>query len=131
MKVHHFGYITEDCQGGIQTFSLLGFEVEGDVVFDRERNILIQFLKNECIRIELVEPADEDSPFYPLLRKYKNSFYHVCYEVEDIQTEMNRLRGCGFVQTTKIIPAPAIGGRKVVFLLNPRIGLIELLEKYD
>ena len=127
MRIHHFGFITDNFQGG-GIFTLLGFVPEGDVVFDRERKIQVLFMKKQGIRIELVVPDGEESPFYPLLGKYKNSFYHICYETEDIRKEMIMLRGKGFVQTTRIQPAPAIGGRNVVFLLNPQIGLIELLE---
>lgn len=129
MKIHHFGYITSNLYNGENNlFSLFGFEPEGKVVVDDERRIRIQFMKNDSTRIELIEPIDSESPFYSLLKKYKNCFYHICYETENMLEDIRLLRSKGFVQTTKISPAPALGNRNVVFLLSPKIGLIELLE---
>ncbi len=130
MKIHHFGYITDNLYtGGVELFSFLGFEKDGEIVTDKERNIKILFMKNDKIRIELIEPVDSESPFYPLLKKYKNTFYHICYVTNDIEEEIKVLRKKGFVQTTKILPAPAINNCNVVFLLHPKLGLIELLEE--
>ena len=40
-----------------------------------------------------------------------------------------RLEGNGYIRIDEPTPAPAIGGRRVVFLMHPAAGMLELLEE--
>ena len=83
---------------------------------------------NDMYRIEIIQPIDASSAFYNLLKKYKNTAYHFCYEVDDIKKTVGDLRQQGYLPLQKISPAVALDNLPVVFLLNPQIGIIELLE---
>ena len=66
-----------------------------------------------------------------MFKRFKNAPYHICLEANDFDADIERIRTSGFVQIDLPQPAPAIGGRRVVFFASPSIGLIELLERLD
>ena len=55
--------------------------------------------------------------------------YHLCYEAENFEKELAELEGNGYIRIDEPTPAPAIGGRRVVFLMHPAAGMLELLEE--
>ena len=63
------------------------------------------------------------------MKKYKNSPYHICYETVDLDASAAELTADGFLAIDTPTPAPALGGRRVVFLTSASAGMIELLEK--
>ena len=72
-------------------------------------------------RLELVSgPVVEN-----LVRK-GITYYHVCYEVDDLDAEVGALRARRCRVVSGPTAAPLFGGRKVAFLYSP-LGLIELL----
>ena len=80
--------------------------------------------------VELVSPYSGDSVAGgDLFKRFKNAPYHICLEANDFDADIERIRTSGFVQIDLPQPAPAIGGRRVVFFVSPSIGLIELLER--
>ena len=42
----------------------------------------------EDARVELVEPADEDSPVLRFLREKGGGLHHACYEVADLENRL-------------------------------------------
>lgn len=85
MEIHHIGYLCKDIQESISAFIALNYVLEKEVVFDEMRQVNICFLLNGTYRIELIAPVDETSPIYGLLKKYKNTPYHICYMVDDLE----------------------------------------------
>ncbi len=128
LSVHHIGYLVKKIEKARQTFLALGYHIEKDIVYDDIRKVNICFLTKDGYRIELVSPATEDSVVAGLLKKYKNSPYHICYETADIETAANDLTTNGFIAIDTPTPAPALGNRRVVFLTSAFAGMIELLE---
>jgi methylmalonyl-CoA/ethylmalonyl-CoA epimerase len=56
------------------------------------------------------------------------SYYHVCYEVPNVEQSGTNLAQAGCMKVLGPLPAALFDGRLVVFYLSP-IGLIELLEQ--
>ena len=129
MKVHHIGYLVKSIEESSQCFIDLGYLPETDIMDDETRDIRLLFMVNEGYRVELVEPASKNSRFWTLLKRFKNVPYHICYEAENIRQEIKELEQKGFAVTQPPEVAPCIEGRKVTFMQNPFIGIIELLEK--
>lgn len=78
--------------------------------------------------MELVAPR-RTSSLYGLLKVYKNTAYHICYQVDSIQEEVVRMEQNGYRMFREPEPAPAIGeNASVAFLMSPAIGMVELLE---
>jgi methylmalonyl-CoA/ethylmalonyl-CoA epimerase len=128
MKLHHIGYAVKSIEKSLSAFQILGFEKEGNVTHDRKRNVKIQFIRNDNIIFELVEPINTNSPVSKLLNKNGSIPYHFCLISNNIDSTIKKLRREGFVLLNKKETAPAINNRNVVFLFHKEIGLIELLE---
>ena len=128
MQIHHIGYLVKNLEKSLAQFKALGFEVERETKYDSLRQINICFVTNEGYRVELVEPATTDSPMDPLLKRYKNAPYHICYITDDLGSEMTKLMDMGYSVINEPLEAPCIDGRKVAFLLNSSVGMIELVE---
>lgn len=128
IKVHHVGYLVKRLDQAVHEFKQLGFLEEQEPVYDSIRKINIAFIKNGDYRIELVCPV-KDSPTYGLIKRYKNSPYHICYECDDLQMQMQHLMKTGYLVIQEPCIAPAINNRRVAFLMNSEIGMIELVEK--
>ena len=130
MKVHHYGLATKSIEKSIKAFLTLGYETCSEIIFDPIQGVNLLFLKNENDHlIELVEPAQDENPVSKILAKSGSSLYHICYEIEDFDLKIEELKKQRFVQVIPPTPAVAFDGRRICFLYNPTLGLIELLEK--
>ena len=128
LKVHHIGYLVKKMDAAMDSFRRLGYTVSQDTVFDSIRNIHICFMEKDGYTIELISPSDSTSVAAGLMKKYKNSPYHICYETRDLERTLSELTAGGYAAIDTPAPAPAFGGRRVVFLASPVLGMIELLE---
>jgi len=72
---------------------------------------------------------NKESPISNILRKNGATLYHICYEVENIEKSVVELKTKHFVIVANPTQAVAFNMRKVCFLYNSSIGLIEILEK--
>ncbi len=129
MKIHHVGYLVKNLEKAQSQFESMGYRSEGIPVYDGYRGIDVIFLKKEGYRIELVCPRNGDSIVSSLCKKLGNTPYHICYEVDDIEQSVQELAKLRFVVWEQPHEAPAIDGRRIVFLISSQIGLIELVEK--
>lgn len=128
LKVHHIGYLVKNIDSAIQNFTQLGYAIIQNTVFDSIRKIDICFMKKDGYTIELVSPTDENSVVAGLIKKYKNAPYHICYETPSFEEDFSFLTVNGYTAIDVPTPAPAINNRRVVFLMNSAVGMIELLE---
>lgn len=129
LKIHHIGYLVKKINAAVKEFEHLGFTLTQDITYDDYRKINICFLEKDGYVVELVSPADDSSVVAGLLKKYKNSPYHICYESEHFDEDLARLQEEGYVAIDCPTPAPALDCRPVVFLMNAKLGMIELLKK--
>ena len=128
MKIHHVGYLTKKMDKAIKAFTDLGYTIEKETKYDEIREINIAFLINGDYRVELIEPVSKESPMYPLLKNYKNTPYHFCYITDDIEASISKLNDMGYMVIHKPEIAPCIDDNRVSFLINPSMGIIELVE---
>ena len=128
---HHIGiacYNIEDTAAFYisQNYSLT------ETVYDSIQNVYIAFLsKVNNPLIELISPHDETSPINKSLQKNGVAPYHICYETQDIDSSILNLKKQKFLVVSNPSPAVAFGGRRVCFLFNKSIGLIELVESVE
>ena len=128
LKVHHIGYLVKKIEAAISSFERLGYRTMQDTVYDDIRKINICFMEKDGYCIELVSPASEDSVVSGLMKKFKNSPYHICYETEDFEKDYMTLVSDGFMAIDTPTPAPALQGREVVFMTHASVGMIELIK---
>lgn len=129
MKIHHIGYLVKNIDKAKAGFEDMGYEVVSDITHDEIRGVDIMFMENDGYCIELVSPYTKDSITAGLMKTHRNSPYHICYEVDDIERMTEEFRNKGFVTMDEPTVAPAFSGKRVCFLLSSKIGMIELVEK--
>lgn len=128
MTVHHIGYLVKNIEKAEAAFSGLGYSCLAERTYDAFRDVMIRFMRKDGYTVELISPVSENSVVAGLMKKYKNSPYHICYETDDFDAAISDLERNGYIRIDEPCPAPAIGGRRVCFLQSARIGMIELLE---
>lgn len=128
-KFHHIGIACFDIEKTSAIYLTAGY-CKSETRYDPNQNVFICFLSKEGMpTIELLAPKDETSPVAQTLKKSGVTPYHFCYEVEDISDAVVRLRKMKYILFTPVVEACAIENRKVCFLMNKNIGLIELVER--
>ncbi len=128
MTIHHIGYLVKNIAAAKEEFSKLGFSAVSEEVYDPARVIDILFLEKDGYQVELIMPRDESSVVYSLMKKHRNSPYHLCYVSSEFETELEQLCQNGYTLIEAPQPAPALGNKRVAFLMNYNIGMIEILE---
>ncbi len=128
MKIHHVGYLVKKMDRAIDSFTILGFCSISDMIYDEYRDVDIQFMEKDGYVVELVSPRSDRSVVSNLIKTYKNTPYHICYESDSFEDDLKTLELSHFTMFDEPCPAPALGDRRVCFLQSPRIGMIELVE---
>jgi len=128
MKFHHIGYAVENIDKSIIRFEQLGFIQRNKVIDDELRDVLIIFLENNGVQVELIQPKSLESVLMPILKRYRDIPYHVAYEVKSLSKKTNELVKIGFKVIIKAEKAVAFSNNKVVFLYASNLGIIELIE---
>jgi len=129
LKIHHYGLATNDLERSIEVFRSLGYSA-GEVFIDPIQKVKLVFVSRPGEpAIEIICDIDDTGPTRNLIARSGNGFYHVCYEVDDIEASIQDLRKLGFMLRHAPVPATAFNGRKIAWIYNRSIGLVELLEK--
>lgn len=128
-KFHHFGVACRDIERTAAEYGRLGYE-KGETVTDPLQNVRICFLRHASMPVvELLSPVDGNSPVVQILEKNGTTPYHTCYEVADLDSSIRLLKRQRYVVVSRPKEACAIDGRRVAFLYNADMGLMELLER--
>src|SRR5215213_7719781 len=127
-RVHHVALIVRSIEESLALYrNLLRLPLETimDIPEDRVR---IAFLGIGESKIELVEPTDDTTGVARFLANKGEGFHHVCFEVDDLASELTRL---GMDGVELIDGAPRKGAEGPVAFLHPRSChgvLVELIE---
>ena len=125
---HHVGVACRDIRKTKDFYVNMGY-TPADVVDDPLQHVKVCFLEKEnAPRIELLAPLDDQSPVLRTLEASGVTPYHICYQVEDIDAAIARLRQERFLLINGPVPACAMGGRRIAFLFHKHTGLIEIVE---
>ncbi len=129
MKFHHIGVVVKNIKEAFENYKkYLGFDKITEIYTDEVQQVRVAFLEiGDNVMIELIEPLGEDSPIMNFLKK-GGGLNHICYQVEDIEKEVETLREKGALIVCKPVPARAYEGNKIAFLYTPDKNLIELVE---
>ena len=129
MKFHHIGIVVEDISSAASWYrDVCGYRPAGEIVRDPIQGVRVQLWQAEdgpCI--ELIEPDSEASRVSKFLKERGGGLYHLCYEVDDLNEALQKLRRAGAFPVTKPEPAIAFEGRLVVFLITPQRMMVELV----
>ena len=125
MEFHHIGICCKNIRKKIEFIKEIHKIIkETGVIYDPLQNAeLCMLTLEDGTNLELVSGEVVQS-----FLKRKIEYYHLCYEVNDIKEELQRICDIGGVAVSEINPAILFNNRKVVFI-KIDYGLIELLEK--
>lgn len=129
-KIEHIGIAVKSLKTANEVYSkLLGYEhykTEGVA----SEGVQTSFFKCGESKIELLEATSDDSPIAKFIDKRGEGIHHIAFAVEDIVSEIERLKGEGF---TILNETPKKGAdNKLVTFLHPKSAhgvLIELCQE--
>ncbi len=130
LTFHHIGIACRDIERTAKFYTAMGYTAS-PVASDALQHVNICFLdKDGAPRVELLAPLDDQSPVLRTLDTVGVTPYHMCYEVDDIETAIAQLRADHrLMLVSGPVPACAMAGKRVAFLFQKHTGLIELVEK--
>ncbi|MBS1496041.1 MAG: methylmalonyl-CoA epimerase [Bacteroidetes bacterium] len=132
LKVEHIGIAVKDFTNAIPLFEkLLNSQCYKTEIVEREQ-VNTAFFRQGDTKIELVQSLSDDGVIARFIEKKGEGIHHIAFEVEDIFTEIARLKAEGFVFLNE---SPKDGAdNKLVCFLHPKNTnsvLIELCMKKD
>nr|AIF09599.1 methylmalonyl-CoA (MCEE, epi) [uncultured marine thaumarchaeote KM3_38_E02] len=131
MKLHHIGIVVENIQKSLgELTKYLDFESSTMPSLVGSQKVNICFLKTNNVFLELIEPAEENSPISNFIKK-GGGFHHLCFEVDDIHLELEKMKKNGARIVVDVVKG--FEERLTAFVMldmkNTNCNLIELAEK--
>jgi methylmalonyl-CoA/ethylmalonyl-CoA epimerase len=117
-KIEHIGIAVRDIEVSNKLYEkLLGVAPYKSEAVESE-GVKTSFFMNGPNKIELLEATSEDSPIAKFLEKKGEGIHHIAFDVEDIVSEIERLKSEGF---TVLNETPKRGAdNKLVAFLHPK-----------
>ena len=124
LRHHHVGCACSNIEKTADKLEKLFGAKRGKIVYDplQDANLCMLAMPDGSY-IELVSGAVVAN-----FVKKRVTYYHICYEVDDISKAIEEMSKNGALVISPTKPAILFGNRNVAFLMSP-IGLVELLEK--
>jgi methylmalonyl-CoA/ethylmalonyl-CoA epimerase len=129
-KIEHIGIAVTDLEASNRVFEkIFGAPPYKTEVVESE-GVSTSFFKNGPNKIELLEATNPESPIAKFLEKKGEGIHHIAFDVDDIATEIRRLKAEGFTVLNEV---PKTGAdNKLVAFLHPKTTngvLIELCQE--
>ncbi len=113
-----------------QLNTVFGVTQLSEIVVDPIQNCKIAFATTtNGVRLELIEPLNEESPVNHILQKKKGGIYHLCFVAENFDDDIKKCLANKFIALSNAQPAIAFNNRRVIFLSSPTFEIIELVEE--
>ncbi|HYU45798.1 MAG TPA: VOC family protein [Terriglobales bacterium] len=129
---HHVGFVVASIEKSAVSFAQsLGAEWDGHIIHDPNQGVRVTFLRSRHAAdplFELVEPAGEKAPVQAFAKR-GGGLHHVCYEVQNLEEALARIRVVGGLITRPPLPAVAFAGRRIAWVYTRNKLLIEYLER--
>lgn len=129
-KIEHIGIAVKSLENSNALFAKLFGEPHYKVEEVESEGVKTSFFKVGENKIELLEATKETSPIAKFIEKKGEGIHHIAFDVEDIESEIERLKDEGFVVLNE---TPKKGAdNKLVAFLHPKTTngvLIELCQE--
>lgn len=131
-KIEHIGIAVRNISDANKTYeALLGvppYKTESVA----SENVETSFFRCGESKIELLEATNDESPIAKFIEKRGEGIHHIAFAVDDILSEMERLKQEGFILLNE---TPKKGAdNKLVAFLHPKSSngvLVELCQEID
>ena len=129
MSFHHIGCLTDNMEECLMVYSQgLGFTNISKIYSIADQKVKVCFIETgPGTFLELVEPLGDNAMLRKIL-KSKNPYYHIGYQVDDINRSISRMQdeGCYLVNKFR---SEAFQHKWCAFLYTREMHLIELIER--
>lgn len=128
-KVDHIGIAVKSIDA-VKDYYIhtLGLQLQAIEEVESQR-VRVAFLDAGNVKIELLEPLNDESPVAKFIEKRGEGVHHIAFGVSDIRTRMKQLDEKG-VQLLQDEPKLGAGGAEVAFL-HPKSSFGVLYELCD
>lgn len=129
-KIEHIGIAVKDLEKSNALFASLFGESHYKIEEVASEGVKTSFFKSGLNKIELLEATNPDSPIAKFIEKKGEGIHHIAFLVQDIHSEIVRLKNEGFVVLNDL-PKKGADNKLVVFL-HPKTTngvLIELCQE--
>lgn len=129
-KIEHIGIAVKNIKDANNLFTKLFGEPHYKTEAVESEGVKTSFFKVGDNKIELLEATNDDSPIAKFLKKKGEGVHHIAFDVDDIVTEVKRLKKEGFIVLNET-PKKGADNKLVVFL-HPKSTngvLIELCQE--
>lgn len=130
IKVDHIGIVVNELKVSVPLYEkLLSTPCYKTEIVESEK-VITAFFKTGESKIELLEAKEKDSVIASFIAKRGEGVHHIAFEVEDIYSEMQRLKKEGF---QLLMDEPKRGAdNKLICFIHPKSAngvLIELCQE--
>jgi len=129
-KIEHIGIAVKDLEAANKVYTKLFGEAPYKTETVESEGVLTSFFKIGESKIELLEATTEDSAIAKFIKRKGEGIHHIAFAVNDINSEMERMRNEGFIVLNDL---PKKGAdNKLVCFLHPKTTngvLIELCQE--
>ncbi len=129
-KIEHIGIAVQDLSTSNKLFAKLFGVAHYKTEEVASEGVLTSFFQSGPNKIELLQATNPDSPIAKFLEKKGEGIHHIAFDVDDIESEITRLKSEGFTILNDI---PKKGAdNKLVAFLHPKSTngvLIELCQE--
>ena len=117
-KIEHIGIAVKDLESSNQLFAKLFGAPHYKIEEVESEGVKTSFFKAGPNKIELLEATKPDSPIAKFIERKGEGIHHIAFAVEDIVSEITRLKNEGFVVLNEV---PKKGAdNKLVAFLHPK-----------
>jgi len=128
-RIDHIAIVVEDIDAALDFWrDTLGLELD-HVEEVPEQKSIVAFLPSGGSEVELVKPTTDDSGVARYLQKRGPGMHHICFEVDDIEAVLARLKEKG-VRLINETPLTGSRGQKIAFV-HPESTHGVLVELYE
>jgi methylmalonyl-CoA/ethylmalonyl-CoA epimerase len=131
LVLHHIGIVVPQIHPVLEGFAAsIGAQPDSKIIYDPLQQVSVAFLRGRAPgpTVELIEPAAGNCPVSTLARS-GGGLHHLCYEVNDLEAELETARSHGGIVVRKPVPAVAFGGRRIAWVFTRYKLLVEFLEQ--
>ncbi len=129
-KLVHVGIAVKSLADSVSVYQKLFPQDDVRIEDVEDQRVKVAFFRTGACSVELTEATDPESPIGKFIARRGEGVHHLSFEVDDLQAELDRLRGEGF-RLIDEQPRMGAGGYRIAFLHPASTSgvLIELSEK--
>lgn len=131
-KIEHLGIAVKDIEAASKMYEALLGKASYKTEKVESEGVSTMFFEIGESKIELLEASNPDSPIAKFIEKRGEGIHHIAYDVENIYTEIDRLKEAGF-QMIHETPKEGADNKLIAFLHPKSSGgvLVELCQEKE